>query len=204
MKRELMGIRPVVAIAAASVAVAAAAAGCSSSGGTAGSSPGTHVSTKQALAGKSPANPLAKSHMRVLTTLHKAQLCSVLTTAQAGDLLHGAAAAPVYADHRGVAVSCQWTRQGASAQSGEQLWVAIPAATDWKGTKLVDKVLHSRSVKVDGHRALAATRRGQPAWAEVDVALGNSRDPVADFRAPTLTEALKLAQLATPHILALG
>jgi hypothetical protein len=203
MKRELMGIRPVVAIAAASVAVAAAAAGCSSSGG-AGSSPGTHVSTKQALSGKTPPNPLDKSHMRVLTTLHKAQLCGVVTTTEAAALLHGQVTAPAYADHRGVAVSCQWARQGASAKSGQELWVAIPAATDWDGTKLVDKVLHSRSVKVDGRKALAATRRGQAAWAEVDVALGGAKDPVADFRAPTLKEALKLAGLATPHILAAG
>jgi len=211
MKRELTRIRPVFAVTAAALAVAAGAAGCGSSGSAGGAtaSPGTSVSTKQALSGKTPsgktpANPLAKSRLKVLTTLKQAQLCSVVSPAEAVAILRTPVGAPVYASHPGVAISCQWTKAGAGALSSKQLCVAIPAATDWTGTKAVDRVLHSRPVRIDGHQALAGRRRGKVVWSQVDVALGGARDPIADFRAPTMSGALALARMATPHILALG
>ena len=42
------------------------------------------------------------------------------------------------------------------------------------------------------------------AWAQVDVALGGPGDPVAEYRAPTMPEALALARTATPHIISMG
>jgi hypothetical protein len=41
-------------------------------------------------------------------------------------------------------------------------------------------------------------------WAQVDVALGGPDDPVAEYRAPDLAQAVELAQTATPHILSKG
>jgi hypothetical protein len=41
-------------------------------------------------------------------------------------------------------------------------------------------------------------------WSQVDVALGGTDDPVADYRAATLAQALRMATTATPHLLAMG
>ena len=119
-------------------------------------------------------------------------------------ILHARTAPPVYTSHPGVAVTCQWIKRGQGRASGAQLYVGISASINWTGTQAVDRSLHSKPVTIDGHAALAATRRGTISWAQVDVALGGGDDPVAEYRAPTMAAAQALARAATPHIIALG
>jgi hypothetical protein len=197
MERKLTPINPFYAATTVMLALTAVVAGCG--GGTKGDTAGRPSgSTRQA------DYPLAKSHLRVLTKLHRSQLCSVLSAAEARGILHAPAAAPVYTHHPGVAITCQWIKRGQRGTSREQLYVSIPASINWTGTQAVDRTLHGRAVTIDGHPALAATRLGTGTWAQVDVALGGGDDPVAEYRAPTLAAARALATAATPHIMALG
>jgi len=197
MERKLTLVSPFYAATTVMLAVTAVVAGCGggTKGGTAGQPGG---STRQA------DYSLARSHLRVLTRLHQAQLCNVLSAAQARGILHAPAAPPVYTHHPGVAVTCQWIKRGQGRTSREQLYVGISAGLNWTGTRAVDRSLHGQPVMIDGHHALAAARRGTITWAQVDVALGGGDDPVAEYRAPTMAAAEALATAATPHIMALG
>jgi hypothetical protein len=204
MWQEFTRNRPVLVLAGAALAAAVTLAGCGGSDGTGA----PHA--RHSLAGGSATDALALSHMRVLTTLSRSRLCSVLSSQQAARILHARAKAPVYTRRRGVAVTCQWIRRGGSMKGAgevggvQQLYVGISATINWTGAQAVNRLLRSQRLKVDGHHALAATRRGNAAWAQVDVALGGDHDPVAQYRAPTMAAALALARAATPHLLALG
>ena len=205
MEHKLPAISPFYAATAAVLALTAVVAGCggaSPKGDAAGS--GASGSARQAVSRQAADDSLAKSHMRVLATLKRTELCHVLSTAQAHSILHAATAPPVYTSHPGVDVTCQWIRRGQDRLSGAQLFVGIPASIDWTGTQAADRLLHSQPVSIDGHPALAATRHGSITWAQVDVALGGGNDPVAEYRAPTMASARALARAATPHIIALG
>ena len=202
MERKLATISPFYAATAAVLTLTAVVAGCG--GGTKSAAGQPSGSTRQAVSGKTAEDSLAKSHLRVLTRLRRSQLCHVLSTAEAVSILHARTAAPVYTSHPGVAVTCQWIKRGQGRASGAQLYVGISASINWTGTQAVDRSLHSKPVTIDGHRGLAATRRGAIAWAQVDVALGGGDDPVAEYRAPTMAAAQALARAATPHIIALG
>ena len=197
MERKLTPVNPFYAATTVMLAVTAVVAGCG--GGTKGQT-AAHPSGSTRQADYS----LAKSHLRVLTTLHRAQLCSALSAAQARRILHAPAAPPVYTHHPGVAVTCQWIKRGQGRASREQLYVGISSSINWTGTEAVDRSLHGQPVTIDGHAALAAARRGTITWAQVDVALGGGDDPVAEYRAPTMAAARALATAATPHIMALG
>jgi Protein of unknown function (DUF3558) len=202
MRSEITRIRPVLAAAAGALAVALAGCGSSGTGASSGGASGSASSAPQALS--TPSDSLALSHMKILTKLSRAQLCSVLPAARAARILHAATAPPVYARRAGVAVTCAWLRKGAGKASNQQLYVAIPTTISWTAAEAVDKALRSRALKIGGHPALAISRHGKVSWAQVDVALGGLHDPVADYRAPTMAGALELARAATPHILALG
>jgi hypothetical protein len=197
MRREFTRVKPVLGLLGAATAVAVTLAGCGGSGGTSGA-------PSRKLAGGSTTDALALSHMKVLTTLSRSQLCSVMTPRQARSILHARTYAPIYTHRRGVAVTCQWIRRGSSRLSIQELYIGISATINWTGTQEVDRLLHGQPVRVDGHHALVATRHGRAAWSQVDVALGGAHDPVAEYRAPTKAGALALARAATPHILALG
>lgn len=195
MWQEFTRNKPVLGLAGAALAVAVMLAGC---GGSARPGAPSHK-----LAGGSATDALALSHMKVLTMLSRSRLCSVLSSRQAARILR-AQAHEVYTHRSGVGVTCQWIRSGGSRLGVHQLYVGISATINWTGAQAVDRLLRSQRLTVDGHHALAATRRGNSAWAQVDVALGGDHDPVAQYRAPTMAEALALARAATPHILALG
>lgn len=197
MERKATPINPFYAATTVMLAVTAVVAGCG--GGTKGG-----TASRPSGATRQADYSLAKSHMRVLTTLHHAQLCSVLSAAQARRILHAPAAPPVYTHHPGVAVTCQWVKRGQRGTSREQLYVSISSSINWTGTQAVDRTLHGKAVTIDGHPGLAATRSGTGTWAQVDVALGGGNDPVAQYRAPTMAAAQALASAATPHIMALG
>lgn len=203
MERKLAAISPFYAATAAVLTATAVLAGCGG-GGTKSAAGQPTGSTRQAAAGKTTEDSLAKSHLKVLTTLGRDQLCRVLSPAQAARILHARTAPPVYTHHPGVAVTCQWIRRGQGPASREQLYAGISASINWTGTQAVDRSLHGKSLTIDGHPALAAMRRGSIIWAQVDVALGGANDPVAEYRAPTMAAAQALARAATPHIIALG
>jgi hypothetical protein len=200
MRYDIVRIRPVLALAAGGLAVALA--GCGSSGASSGQASESASSAPQALS--TPSDSLALSHMKILTRLSRSQLCSVVPTAKADAILGVATGSPVYARHKGVAVTCAWIKRGASKLSNQQLYVSIPATISWTAAEAVDKAMHSRTTTVGGRKALVITRHAKSGWAQVDVALGGKNDPVADYRAPTMAGALELARAATPHILALG
>lgn len=204
MERKLTAISPFYAATTAMLAVTAVVAGCGAGGAKNGASGQPSGLTRQAIAHKAAEYSLAKSHLRVLTTLGRTQLCHVLTTAEAISILHARTARPVYTRHPGVVITCQWIRHGQGRVSGQQLYVGISASINWTGTQGVDRAMHSRPVTIDGHHALAVARRGAVTWAQVDVALGGADDPVAQYRAPTMAAAQALARAATPHIIALG
>jgi Protein of unknown function (DUF3558) len=215
MRRELGGARPALRRPArgrpayglavgALAALAVSVAGCGSSSGTSGSAAGGTSAPARQPSSVSPGDSLALSHMRILTKLTDAELCGILPASEAATILHAATQAPVYTDRPGVAISCQWTRRGASRLSGKQLYVAVSALINWTGAQAVDTPLRGRPVTIDGHPGLAVGRRAQVRWAEVDVALGGDHDPVAQFRAPTMAIALGLARAATPHLIAMG
>jgi hypothetical protein len=220
MRGDLAAIRPAAAVAAAVLAAAAVSvAGCSSSGGSAAGGSGSSTpsaaasriaalpssSTNEA-SGGSPgsAGPLAKSRMRVLTKLKKPQLCGLVGPAEAAKMLGTRTAPPVYANRLGLGITCQWMKKGQDPTGADELYVGISSIIDWTGAKEVDKLLHTTAMTVVGHPALAAGKQGKIAWAQVDVALGGDNDPVAEYRAPTLTGALALARALTPRIAAMG
>jgi hypothetical protein len=104
----------------------------------------------------------------------------------------------------GLGIYCRWPKRGAAGLSTDQLYVGISAIVDWAGAQQVDKLLHAKSVRLDGRSALTAGPLPAMEWAQVDVALGGPGDPVAEYRAPTMPEALDLARTATPHIISMG
>jgi hypothetical protein len=209
MRREMTNIRPVHCLAAAAatalVLSLAACGGDSASGASGGSaSPASTGAAGHAAAGSSPGDSLALSHMKVLAKLDRSQLCGVLSAAEAARILGAPAAAPAYSRGGGQGITCQWARRGAVGSGADELYVGISTITDWAGAQATDQPLHTSSVKVDGHRALAAAKQATLGWAQVDVALGDDHDPIAEYRAATLARALALATAATPHILAFG
>jgi hypothetical protein len=214
MPRKIAGIRSVSGLTAATLTVLGVSlAGCGSSGAASSASSSSASASPAAggtaaggtAAGSSPGGALALSHMKVLTKLKSAQLCGVLSAAQAARILHAKTAAPVYASRPGLGITCQWIKRGAGAASADNLYVGISTVISWTGAQALDKkLLRTRVVRIDGHPGLAAGQQARLAWAQVDVALGTAHDPVAEYRAPTLAIALAMAKAATPHILAQG
>ena len=183
-------------------------AGCGSQGGTghaaATASPAASGSDREASSGQASDNPLAKSRLRVLTTLNQARLCAALSVSEATRILGSEPQSPLYGAEPGLGIYCRWPRRGAAGLGADELYVGISSTIDWARTRQVDKLLHARSVRVGGRPALTAGPLPAMEWAQVDVALGGSGDPVAEYRAPTMAQALALAQTATPHIVSMG
>jgi hypothetical protein len=210
MRRDIAGLRLRLGLTAAlTAALAAALAACGSQGGTAGhvtasASPAATGSDRQASSGQVARNPLAHSRLKVLTTLTQAQLCAALSTAEAAAILGSVPQAPRYARLPGEGSYCRWLKHGAAALSTDELYVGISSVIDWSGAQQVDKLLHATTAKAGAYPALAAGPLPAMPWAQVDVALGGAGDPVAEYRAPTMAQALALAKTATPHILAMG
>jgi hypothetical protein len=196
---------------AAATGIAVLAAGLAGCGGPAGptTAPGPSGTVTQAADG-APAGELAHSHLRVLTRLGRRQLCGALSPAQARKILGARPETPVYTVERDQGISCQWLQRGARRAGTRgwvtgQLYVGISAVVSWQGAQLVDnKLPQHRRVTIDGHPADAAAAQGAMIWSQVDVALGGTDDPVADYRAATLAQALRMATTATPHLLAMG
>jgi hypothetical protein len=211
MWRELAGLRLRLGLAAAvTAALAAGVAGCGSQGGTAGqstatASPAATGSDREASSGQAGHDPLARSRLKVLTTLAQAQLCAVLSTAEATRILGAVPQVPRYSRAPGhLGISCRWLKRGVPAVSTDELYVGVSAIIDWDGAQQADKLLHATPVTIGGHPALKAGPRRATQWAQVDVALGGPHDPVAEYRAPAMAQALEMAQLATPHVLSMG
>jgi hypothetical protein len=173
-------------------------------GHRAAASPAASGSDREASSGKAGHNPLAKSRMRYLTTLTQARLCAVLSTAEATKILGSAPQAPLYGQETGLGIYCRWLKRGAAGLSTDELYVGISSIIGWSGAQAVDKLLRAQSVQVGGRPALTAGPLPAMQWAQVDVALGGADDPVAEYRAPTMAEALALARAATPHLESMG
>jgi len=217
MRGDLAGIRPAaVLITAALAALAVGLAGCGSPGPAAGQAAHSAApagsssiatlptgSASQAADNAHGAGQLAKSRMRVLTRLSKAELCG-MTPGEPAKLLGAPTEPPAYARRGGLGITCQWVRKGASASGATELYVGISSVISWTGAQAVDHKLRTRPVTVAGHPALAAAPQGNVTWGQVDVALGGNDDPVAEYRAPTLAIAMALAQALNPRILAMG
>lgn len=193
------------AAAAAALALGLGLAGCGGHGAASpAASPGAGGTLKQA-SGQRDRNPLQSSRMLVLTTLDSTRLCAALSSAEATRILGTAIRKPAYGKIPRLGIYCRWIRHGVPVTTTtDELYVGISAVIAWAGTQQVDKLMHARPVRVDGHPALAAPPRGPVTWAQVDVALGGKNDPVAEYRAPTLAMATELAATATPHLLAMG
>jgi hypothetical protein len=219
MRRDIAGLRlrlrrppAALAVLAAGLAVGMSGlAGCGSQGGTghpAAASPAASGSAsgsdREASSGKDGRNPLAKSRMRVLTTLSRARLCAALSTSEATKILGSRPQAPLYGREPSLGIYCRWPERDAAALGTDDLYVGISSVIDWAGAQEVDKLLHAKSVQVGGRAALTAGPLPAMQWAQVDVALGGPGDPVAEYRAPTVAQALALARAATPHILSMG
>jgi hypothetical protein len=217
MRRDIAGLRlrlrrppAALAVLAAGLAVGLTGglAGCGSQAGTghpaAGASAAASGSDREASSGKAGRNPLAKSPMRIMTTLSQAQLCAALSTSEAARILGSRPQAPLYGREPGLGIYCRWPKRGAAALSTDELYVGISSIVDWAGAQEVDKLLHAKSVTVDGRPALTAGPLPAMEWAQVDVALGGPGDPVAEYRAPTMAEAVDMARTATPHIESMG
>ena len=215
MRGDLAGIRPAAGlVTAALAALAVGLAGCGSSGPAAGqagrsAAPAAGSSSiatlpSQAADNAHGAGQLARSRMRVLTRLTKAELCG-MTPGEPAKLLGAPTEPPVYASQGGLGITCQWVRKGATASGTTELYVGISSVISWTGAQaVVHKLLRSRPVKIAGHPALAAAPQGNITWGQVDVALGGNDDPVAEYRAPTLAIAMALAQALNPRIVAMG
>lgn len=213
MRRDIAGLRlgrrrPPAAravLAAGLVVGMSALAGCGSQAGTghAAASPASSGSDREASSGKQP-SPLAKSRMRILTTLSRAQLCAALSTSEATRILGSRTQAPLYGREPTMGIYCRWPKRGVAALGTGELYVGISSVVDWAGAQEVDKLLHAKAVQVGGRSALTAGPLPAMQWAQVDVALGGAGDPVAEYRAPTMAQALALARTATPHIVSMG
>ena len=215
MRRDIAGLRlrlrrppAALAVLAAGLAVGMTGlTGCASQGGTGhvtAPSAAASGSDREASSGKAGRSPLAKSPLRILTTLSQAQLCAALSTAEAIRILGARPQAPVYGHEPSLGIYCRWPKRGTAALSTDELYVGISSIVDWTGAQEVDKLLHAKSVKVDGRTALTAGPLPAMEWAQVDVALGGPGDPVAEYRAPTMAQALDMARTATPHIVSMG
>ena len=214
MRRDIAGLRlgrrrPPAAravLAAGLVFGMSALAGCGSQAGTghaAAASLASSGSDREASSGKQP-SPLAKSRMRILTTLSRAQLCAALSTSEATRILGSRTQAPLYGREPTMGIYCRWPKRGVAALGTGELYVGISSVVDWAGAQEVDKLLHAKAVQVGGRPALTAGPLPAMQWAQVDVALGGAGDPVAEYRAPTMAQALALARTATPHIVSMG
>jgi hypothetical protein len=214
MRRDIAGLRlrrrrppAALAVLAAGLVVGMSAlAGCGSQAGTghaAAASPASSGSDREASSGKQ-ASPLAKSRMRILTTLRRAQLCAALSTSEATRILGSRTQAPLYGREPTMGIYCRWPKRGVAALGTDELYVGISSVVDWAGAQEVDKLLHAKAVQVGGRSALTAGPLPAMQWAQVDVALGGAGDPVAEYRAPTMAQALALARTATPHIVSMG
>jgi hypothetical protein len=215
MRGDLAGIRPGAGLITVALAVLAMSlVGCGSSGAAAGgpghsaspastSSVAVLPSGSTGQAADNAGGGLARSRMRVLTKLSKAELCG-LSAGQAARLLGKPAGPPVYASQMKLGITCLWVGRGGTTGSTDELYVGISSVLSWAGARQVDKLVHTRPVQVSGHPALAASPQGNLTWAQVDVALGGDNDPVAEYRAPTMATALALAKALTPRIVAMG
>jgi hypothetical protein len=208
MRPDIAVPRPVLGMIAAGVlAGALSLTGCSSSGKPALTlptnasipfTPPTSTSLGSRLGGS-----LASSKLIGLTKLSKAQLCGTLSASEAAQILGASTSAPTFANRLGLGVTCEWIEPGSTGGSSYgELYVGISTIIDWQGTQAIDKLLSASPTTIDGHPALQADKSAINNYALVHVALGGDHDPVVEFRAPTLAMATKLAQMATPRILA--
>lgn len=188
-------------LAAAGLAViilAGCGAGGAGSGG--GGTPGGAASSVASAAQNVSGGSLKSSPLYGLTKLRKAQLCGVLSSSEATQILGTPTIAPEFANRLGLGITCEWMK---SAGSSTELYVGLSTIIDWQGAQAIAKLLKATAATIDGHPALEAGKGGINDYAVVDVALGGDHDPAAEFRAPTLAVAVKLAQTVTPRLLAL-
>ncbi len=95
---------------------------------------------RPASAGKSR-NPLAKSHLKVLTTLSPTRLCVAISPAQAQRILGTGVAAPAYGSAAGLGIYCRWPKRTAPLSTPDNLYVGISSVIDWAGAQKVDQLL---------------------------------------------------------------
>jgi hypothetical protein len=197
--------RQLAVTAAALAGLVLCLAGCGASSNANSSAPGSSATPVGRDSAKAKArDPLLKSHMLVLTKLSQAQLCDIISQAQVRKILGSASDKPLYGAQSGLGNTCLWIMRGGTQAASDELYVGISSIIDWSGAQQVDKLVTTSKVEVDGHPALAVAPQAKINWGQVDVALGGTDDPVAEFRAPTLTGALAMAKAAIPHILSYG
>ncbi len=207
MRRDNTRPGPILGIAAAGCAVAAMSlAGCGGSSSTASGAPAPSSAAAAAASGSSsqdssPSGSLKSSTLYGLTQLKQAQLCGLLSGGEPAQILGTPTVTPTFANRLGLGITCEWMQ---SAGSSTELYIGISTIIDWQGAQAVDKLLTTSSVTIDGHPALAADKQHGNDWAQLDVALGGDHDPVAEYRAPALAAATKLATTVTPRLIALN
>jgi hypothetical protein len=182
-----------------------AVAGCSTTSG--GSKSGGQPSGATPVAGATTGHggggggggSLATSKLIGLTKLDQTQLCGVMNTNEASQIMGSSTAAGKFTNTLGLGVVCQWQASGST-----ELYVGLSTILDWTGAQGIDKLFTTTSDSIDGHPALVIAPQKSLSYATVDLALGGDHDPVAEYRAPSVAQARSLATLVTPRLLALS
>ena len=205
MRSNLTGVRPALGLTAGLVAaVTIAGCGGTGSGSGGGGTPGGGLSSVASAASSAVQNAaggsLKSSPLYGLTKLTQGQLCGVLSSSEAAQILGTPTIAPQFANRLGLGITCEWMK---SSGSSTELYVGLSTIIDWHGAKAIDQLLKTTPATIGGHPALEAGPQAINDYALVHVALGGDHDPAVEYRAPTMAIAVKLAQTVTPRLLAL-
>ena len=142
---------------------------------------------------------LARSRLYYLTKLSGGQLCGLLHPGEPAQISGGPTGPGTFVSYAGISVGCEWH----SPTGFGGIHVDVPTAESWQVARAGDlAVPRSGSLTIDGHPAVGFQSELVKS-AQVDVATAGPGDPVVSFGAPKMADAIKLAQIVMPRLLAI-
>jgi len=184
-------------------AVALAVTGLAACAGAGSPTPGPPTSASASASSPAgllgAAGSLPQSRLYYLTKLTARQLCGLLHPGESARIAAAPTTPGKFATSLGFAISCSWIISSGSGQ----LMIVIAKVEDWQRTRATDlAVSHSVTTTVGGHPAVYFKSKVKSA--QLDVAAAGLSDPSVTFDAPTLAEAIRMAQLVMPRLLAIS
>lgn len=172
---------------------ALAIGGLAACGGTAGPAPGPAPSGATApQAGSATVFPVTSSRLYYLTKLTGAQLCGLLHPGEPAQIAGAPTGPATFTATPGVSISCRWIA------STDDFNVTISKIETWQETRATDLlVTNPTRITIDGHPAIGF-------GLHLDVAAAGPDDPAISFESRTLAEAIRLARIVMPRLLAIN
>ena len=189
MRSALDRQRRLVFITVAAVAMS----GLAACGGASGRAPGPAIGGASSPRADSGAVfPVTQSRLYYLTKLTGSQLCGLLHPGEPAQIAGGPTSPGAFEVAAGLSISCHWIG------SADEFGISISKVENWQETRTTDLlVTHAARLMIDGHPAIDF-------GVHVDVAAAGPSDPAITFYSRVLAEAIKLARIVMPRLLAIG